>query len=200
MSDPKALFLALTRFGHGPHGYGDIAVAATDPRGVLKAEFESPLCLSTAGIRTRTKAEATGRLTQLLGGLDGTFEELEKGLGAKSNRTAVVAITEFDRTARINGTTGTDHGTASVAFPAGGTIAGGRVRRLAGPEARPAPPESRSSADDGFAQRIEGPPCRSAAPLEQRSRRTGLPAFRRSQADARGRSVNPGFSHKTSSA
>jgi uncharacterized protein (DUF1501 family) len=70
---------------------------------------------------------ATGRLAQLLGGLDGAFEELEKGLGAKWNATAVVAVTEFGRTAKINGTTGTDHGTASVAFLAGGAIAGGRV-------------------------------------------------------------------------
>jgi len=70
---------------------------------------------------------ATGRLAQLLGGLDGAFEELEKSLGPKWKDTAVVAITEFGRTARINGTTGTDHGTASVALLAGGAIAGGRV-------------------------------------------------------------------------
>ncbi len=70
---------------------------------------------------------ATGRLAQLLGGLDGAFEELEKGLGSKWSSTAVVAITEFGRTAKINGTVGTDHGTASVAFLAGGAIAGGRV-------------------------------------------------------------------------
>jgi uncharacterized protein (DUF1501 family) len=70
---------------------------------------------------------ATGRLAQLLGGLDGAFEELEQGLGGKWSSTAVVAITEFGRTAKINGTTGTDHGTASVALLAGGAIAGGRV-------------------------------------------------------------------------
>lgn len=69
----------------------------------------------------------TGRLAQLLNGLDGALEELEKGLGAKWSATAVVAITEFGRTARINGTTGTDHGTASVAFLAGGALAGGRI-------------------------------------------------------------------------
>ena len=70
---------------------------------------------------------ATGRLAQLLGGLDRAFDELEKGLGAKWADTAVVAITEFGRTAKINGTTGTDHGTASIAFLAGGALAGGRV-------------------------------------------------------------------------
>src|ERR1044072_750901 len=70
---------------------------------------------------------ATGRLAQLLGGLDGAFEALEKGLGDRWQDTSVVAITEFGRTARINGTVGTDHGTATVAFLAGGAIKGGRV-------------------------------------------------------------------------
>jgi uncharacterized protein (DUF1501 family) len=36
-------------------------------------------------------------------------------------------VTEFGRTARINGTAGTDHGTGTVAFLAGGALNGGRV-------------------------------------------------------------------------
>ena len=36
-------------------------------------------------------------------------------------------VTEFGRTARINGTEGTDHGTATVALLAGGAVKGGRV-------------------------------------------------------------------------
>ncbi len=36
-------------------------------------------------------------------------------------------MTEFGRTARINGTDGTDHGTATVALLAGGAVKGGRV-------------------------------------------------------------------------
>src|SRR6185312_14911535 len=70
---------------------------------------------------------ATGRLAQLLGGLDGALEALEKGLGERWKDTSVVAITEFGRTARINGTSGTDHGTGTVAFLAGGAVKGGRV-------------------------------------------------------------------------
>jgi uncharacterized protein (DUF1501 family) len=41
--------------------------------------------------------------------------------------TVVAIITEFGRTARINGTDGTDHGTATVALLAGGALKGGRV-------------------------------------------------------------------------
>ena len=70
---------------------------------------------------------ATGRLAQLLGGLDGAFAAFESELGPRWSDTVVVAITEFGRTAHINGTVGTDHGTATVAFVAGGALAGGRV-------------------------------------------------------------------------
>ncbi len=70
---------------------------------------------------------ATGRLAQLLGGLDGAFAAFESELGPRWNETIVVAITEFGRTARINGTIGTDHGAATIAFLAGGALAGGRV-------------------------------------------------------------------------
>jgi uncharacterized protein (DUF1501 family) len=41
--------------------------------------------------------------------------------------TAIAVITEFGRTARINGTVGTDHGTGTVAFLVGGAIKGGRI-------------------------------------------------------------------------
>ncbi len=43
------------------------------------------------------------------------------------DRTVVMIVTEFGRTAKINGTGGTDHGTGGVAFLAGGAVAGGRV-------------------------------------------------------------------------
>jgi uncharacterized protein (DUF1501 family) len=70
---------------------------------------------------------ATGRLATLLGGLDGAFEEFEKGLRERWKDTAIVVVTEFGRTARINGTVGTDHGTGTVVLLAGGAIRGGRV-------------------------------------------------------------------------
>ncbi|MDI1344951.1 MAG: DUF1501 domain-containing protein [Pseudolabrys sp.] len=70
---------------------------------------------------------AHGRLSALLGALDGAFGAIESGMGAAWKETAVVVVTEFGRTARINGTEGTDHGTATVALLAGGAIAGGRV-------------------------------------------------------------------------
>jgi uncharacterized protein (DUF1501 family) len=68
-----------------------------------------------------------GRLAQLLSGLDGALAEFESGLGPHWRDTVVVVATEFGRTARINGTEGTDHGTGTVALLAGGAVKGGRV-------------------------------------------------------------------------
>ena len=68
-----------------------------------------------------------GRLAQLLSGLDGALGEFESGLGERWRDTVVVVATEFGRTARVNGTEGTDHGTGTVALLAGGAVKGGRV-------------------------------------------------------------------------
>jgi len=68
-----------------------------------------------------------GRLAALLGALDGALAAIETNMGPAWRDTAVVVVTEFGRTARINGTEGTDHGTATVALLAGGALKGGRV-------------------------------------------------------------------------
>jgi uncharacterized protein (DUF1501 family) len=70
---------------------------------------------------------ATGRLSQLLGALDAALGAIETNMGGAWNETVVTLITEFGRTARINGTEGTDHGTATVALLVGGALKGGRV-------------------------------------------------------------------------
>jgi uncharacterized protein (DUF1501 family) len=69
----------------------------------------------------------SGRLANLLGALDGAIAAAESGMQAAWNDSVVVVVTEFGRTARINGTEGTDHGTATVALLAGGAVKGGRV-------------------------------------------------------------------------
>jgi len=60
--------------------------------------------------------------------LSDTILTLRDDLGADIwQQTAIVAMTEFGRTARINGTGGTDHGTGGTMVLAGGAIRGGRV-------------------------------------------------------------------------
>jgi uncharacterized protein (DUF1501 family) len=68
-----------------------------------------------------------GRLANLLGALDGAFAAIETEMKDAWRETVVAVVTEFGRTARINGTEGTDHGTATVALLAGGALKGGRV-------------------------------------------------------------------------
>ncbi len=70
---------------------------------------------------------ATGRLSQLLGALDAALAAVEANMGPAWHETVVAVVTEFGRTARINGTEGTDHGTATVVLLAGGALKGGRV-------------------------------------------------------------------------
>lgn len=59
--------------------------------------------------------------------LDAGMAALKASLGNNWNETVVTVITEFGRTVRMNGTEGTDHGTATVAFLLGGAVKGGRV-------------------------------------------------------------------------
>jgi uncharacterized protein (DUF1501 family) len=68
-----------------------------------------------------------GRLATLLGALDGAIAAIETGMGPAWQDTVVAVMTEFGRTARINGSAGTDHGTATIALLAGGAVKGGRV-------------------------------------------------------------------------
>jgi uncharacterized protein (DUF1501 family) len=67
------------------------------------------------------------RLTRVLRDLDDGLAALKDGLGPAWKQTAVLVMTEFGRTVRVNGTKGTDHGTASVALVLGGAVVGGRV-------------------------------------------------------------------------
>jgi uncharacterized protein (DUF1501 family) len=68
-----------------------------------------------------------GPLATSLGALDDAFAAVESNMGEAWRDTVVVAITEFGRTARINGDNGTDHGTGTVAQLIGGALKGGRV-------------------------------------------------------------------------
>jgi uncharacterized protein (DUF1501 family) len=68
-----------------------------------------------------------GRLANLLGALDGAIAGVETNMGDTWRETVVVIVTEFGRTARINGNDGTDHGTATIALLLGGALKGGRV-------------------------------------------------------------------------
>lgn len=69
-----------------------------------------------------THAGQRAQLQTRLRGLDQLVTGLKDGLGETWSRTAVIVATEFGRTARANGTQGTDHGTGSSLLLAGGAV------------------------------------------------------------------------------
>ncbi|WP_294190300.1 DUF1501 domain-containing protein [uncultured Sphingomonas sp.] len=81
--------------------------------------------LETLGWDTHNAQQ--GRLAGQLRNLDALVAALRDGLGAAWGMTTVLVATEFGRTAAVNGTGGTDHGTGSVAMLVGGNVKGGRV-------------------------------------------------------------------------
>ncbi len=74
-----------------------------------------------------THGNQVNGLKKPMTGLDAGLLSLKTALGPAWANTCVLVITEFGRTARMNGTKGTDHGTAAAAFALGGAVKGGRV-------------------------------------------------------------------------
>lgn len=70
---------------------------------------------------------ADGRLANNMEILAEGLTAFRQGMGAQWENTAVLVVTEFGRTVKSNGTGGTDHGTAGVAFLLGGSVQGGQV-------------------------------------------------------------------------
>ncbi|MDQ0456403.1 DUF1501 domain-containing protein [Rhizobium paknamense] len=93
----------------------------------LLAHPEGPRIAALAFEGWDTHAQETERLSKLLRGLDRSFAAFEQEMGPVWKDTVILVATEFGRTARINGTDGTDHGTATTAFLVGGGVKGGRV-------------------------------------------------------------------------
>ena len=111
-----------TAQGKGPSPEGRIAeFAAQQLSGAARiASF------SINGWDTHDRQEAA--LTRALAKLSEVILTLRDGLGGPVwQQTAVIAMTEFGRTVRLNGTGGTDHGTGGAMILAGGAIRGGQV-------------------------------------------------------------------------
>lgn len=107
------------------------ALARNDVRGLgqtvarfmVAEDGPDVVALSLDGWDTHARqGAATGQLANRLGLLDALIAGLRTGLGAFWSDTVVIVATEFGRTARANGTGGTDHGTASTAILAGGAL------------------------------------------------------------------------------
>ena len=130
----------------------DVALAASDDANMRETMGDDPMMAHVSGRGTAVSiAEfAAARLrgdTRIasfsLGGWDTHFNQanamtraleqlsdailtLRAGLGPIWDKTAVLCLTEFGRTARENGTRGTDHGTGGAMMFAGGAMRGGQ--------------------------------------------------------------------------
>ena len=109
----------------GPDFRTDALAAA-----LLMAKPDGPRlgAMSYAGWDTHAQqGQIAGALGRQLRALDGAVGALQQGFGPAWRDTVVVIVTEFGRTARLNGTGGTDHGTGTTAFMIGGGVKGRRV-------------------------------------------------------------------------
>ncbi len=131
------------------------------------------------------QGSASGALANRFAALDTGLANLRTGLGVAWKNTAVAVVTEFGRTVHVNGTRGTDHGTATAALLVGGAVAGGKVIAdwpglgrndlYAGRDLQPTTDlrslfkgvlEQHLAIDAGFVERTVFPGSRGARPLE----------------------------------
>ena len=121
-------FSDRTLMGQTPENNRNAFPAVASAAGVLMRAPDGPriAAMEIGGWDTHT-AQAN-RLTGPLKQLDQGMVALKTGLGDAWKHTVVLIMTEFGRTARMNGTGGTDHGTGGVAFVLGGAVKGGRVQ------------------------------------------------------------------------
>ncbi len=113
-----------------PGGAGDKVGGAARMAGALMRSDGGPgvAVIEAGGWDTHAnQGGAKGALAQRLAGLDRALRGLAEDLGPLWPQTALLVVTEFGRTAAMNGTRGTDHGTGGCAFLAGGAVRGGRV-------------------------------------------------------------------------
>jgi uncharacterized protein (DUF1501 family) len=114
--------------GGGRGGQAIAPLASAAARFLSSADGPRIAVLDANGWDTHAnQGGAQGTLAQRLRGLDLGLQMLKTELGAHWLQTTVLVVTEFGRTVAVNGTRGTDHGTAGCAFLAGGAVAGGRV-------------------------------------------------------------------------
>jgi uncharacterized protein (DUF1501 family) len=112
---------------------GDHGAAAQEPAdvGKLAASFlvraDGPRIAMIETIGWDTHNQQEPRLARLLAGFDAMLAALRTGMGQAWMKTTVLVATEFGRTVAVNGTNGTDHGTATAAMLIGGAVQGGRV-------------------------------------------------------------------------
>jgi uncharacterized protein (DUF1501 family) len=125
-ADTVAGAMEMKATGEGPGRPAQYA-AQLEAAGKFLSQPDGPevAVVSLDGWDTHTGQNAA--LQQRFTALDNGIKALKTALGPAWKTTAVIAVSEFGRTVRVNGGGGTDHGTGGLAILAGGAIKGGRM-------------------------------------------------------------------------
>lgn len=125
-ADSVAGAMKMDSMGGGRGGPAQY-VAQLQAAGNFLAQPDGPeiAVVSLEGWDTHTQQNQM--LQQRFTALDDGIRALKASLGETWKKTALVAVSEFGRTVRVNGGGGTDHGTGGLAILAGGAIKGGRM-------------------------------------------------------------------------
>ena len=114
--------------GQGQRQANMVPIAEIAGRMLARADGPRIAVLEAYGWDTHVQqGAADGQLGRRLANLDAALSALRRELGTAWNDTVITIVTEFGRTARPNGSNGTDHGTATAAFLLGGAVKGGMV-------------------------------------------------------------------------
>ncbi len=122
---------AVDMDGVAPRGdearrFGELMTATA--RFLTAADGPNIAVLEFGGWDTHANQGASaGALANRFKALDDGIRNLQFGLESAWDNTAVAIVTEFGRTVHVNGTRGTDHGTATAAVLVGGAVNGGKV-------------------------------------------------------------------------
>jgi uncharacterized protein (DUF1501 family) len=106
---------------------GQDPTLAAEAAAAALVEADGPRVAFLESFGWDTHYGAPQRMDQLFAGLDATIATLKRGLAPVWDRTVIVTLSEFGRTAAENGSQGTDHGTGGTSFLMGGSVRGGRV-------------------------------------------------------------------------
>ncbi|SEL80003.1 Uncharacterized conserved protein, DUF1501 family [Pseudoxanthomonas sp. GM95] len=110
----------------GGGGKGRMA-AATASAAKFMSQANGPRIAFVEDSGWDTHAGEAAILKNKLSELDDGLRAFHDGAATIWDKTVVVVVTEFGRTAKVNGTGGTDHGTGGLALLAGGAVRGGRI-------------------------------------------------------------------------
>jgi uncharacterized protein (DUF1501 family) len=123
---PKDASMAAAAGGGGRGGPAQY-VAQLAAAGKFLAQADGPEVAVVSLEGWDTHAAQNQSLQQRFTALDAGLKQLKDTMGDAWKKTALVAVSEFGRTARVNGAQGTDHGTGGTVILAGGAIKGGQI-------------------------------------------------------------------------